>query len=160
MRVILQANIDPDGGLVNGSQGAIVGFVDFDADRLPRLGGDNARYAERQIRNYAEGNHRQPWPVVQFDNGRTKIIYADCACNEIGAVGEHGKDGIPSLISRTQIPLVAGYAITVHKSQGMTLDKVIVNLKDVFEASQIYVARKFYRINKSAELPADPLCSQ
>ncbi|KAJ5064036.1 hypothetical protein J3E74DRAFT_309206, partial [Bipolaris maydis] len=46
----------------------------------------------------------------------------------------------PSLLSRTQIPLIAGYAITVHKSQGMTLDRVIVNLRDAFEPSQIYVA--------------------
>lgn len=35
---------------------------------------------------------------------------------------------------------MAGYAITVHKAQGMTMDKVKVNLQKAFEPSQVYVA--------------------
>jgi ATP-dependent DNA helicase PIF1 len=35
MRVVLQHNVDPEGGLLNGSQGEIIGFEDYDENRLP-----------------------------------------------------------------------------------------------------------------------------
>lgn len=154
MRVVLQANLDPNGGLVNGSQGVITDFEPFDDKRLPRklemsrteaamststapsTRGAHARYFEEQIKIYSKHNKRQSWPIVQFDNGVTKTIFADCTASELGNEEPY------SLLSRTQIPLMAGYAITVHKSQGMTLDRVIVDLSRAFEPSQIYVARK------------------
>ena len=45
-----------------------------------------------------------------------------------------------SLISRTQIPLLAAWAMTIHKSQRMTLSRVIVDLSNTFEKAQAYVA--------------------
>lgn len=173
MRVVLQSNLDPPAGLVNGSQGTITGFEGYDPAKLPRkpegrdpaqsatapvLRGTHAKYAEQQIKNFGDANKKQPWPIVRFDNGTERTIYADCTANELGNEEPY------SLLSRTQIPLMAGYAITVHKSQvrcdasfvgrpgghaltdllpqGMTLDRVIVDLGRAFEPSQIYVARK------------------
>jgi ATP-dependent DNA helicase PIF1 len=125
MRIVLQANLEPAAGLVNGSQGFITDFEPFDDKKLPRkpenrdagasgmavTRGAYAKYFEDQIKVFGKENKRQPWPIVKFDNGLTRTIFADCTASELGNEEPY------SLLSRTQIPLMAGYAITVHKSQ-------------------------------------------
>jgi hypothetical protein len=81
------------------------------ADSSPTIVGSHAQHREDQIQAFAKANKSCSWPVVRFDNGQTRTIYADCTVSELGNEEPH------SLLSRTQIPLMAGYAITVHKSQ-------------------------------------------
>jgi len=45
-----------------------------------------------------------------------------------------------AIVTLSQYPLKLAYAITIHKSQGMSLDSLICNLDFLFAPSQLYVA--------------------
>lgn len=151
MVVVLLVNLDQENGLVNGSQGVVMGFEPAEDSSMPRaattdekefahksggmiLTGEHADIRAANISKFMEQAAVKVWPRVLFQNRVTRVIYADCRVTELGDVAPY------SLISRTQIPLVAGWAMTVHKSQGMTLNRVVVNLSRSFEEGQMYVA--------------------
>jgi ATP-dependent DNA helicase PIF1 len=50
-----------------------------------------------------------------------------------------GFDGRPKAKFK-QIPLLPAYALTIHKSQGMTLDSAVIDCKNIFACGQLYVA--------------------
>lgn len=70
-------------------------------------------------------------PVVQFINGVRKTIP-----HHVWDIDE----GNGTLIKIIQIPLRVAYATTIHKSQGSSLDYVEIDLKDIFDYGQAYVA--------------------
>ncbi len=45
-----------------------------------------------------------------------------------------------SLATISQYPVKLAYAITIHKSQGMSIDKLVCNINNIFTPSQFYVA--------------------
>jgi ATP-dependent DNA helicase PIF1 len=147
-QVILLVNLDLPSGLINGSQGVIVGWEDINEATLPLasdkdktgtsmrqlLFGDHAHIKEDSIKQFVKVAPIKVWPIVKFDNGIKRAIMADCA------VGELGDSSPYSVICRTQIPLLPAWAMSIHKSQGMTLSKVTVDLSRNFEEGQVYVA--------------------
>ena len=43
------------------------------------------------------------------------------------------------LASFSQIPVIPAYGLTIHKSQGMTLDSIVIDCKNIFTYGQLYV---------------------
>ena len=62
-------------------------------------------------------------------------------CLELNAYAdENAKVAKQVLASFVQYPLRLAYAITIHKSQGMSLDDYICDVNDIFASGQLYVA--------------------
>jgi len=124
MRVFLCQNLQTKETLLKESRGTIIGFQEREPglESLQKAGGtgddhsppvpcqSSHKLAQKQA--FATMNAHKPWPVVKFDHGQTKPIYADCAVVERGV--DEPDDGIHC---RTQIPLIAGYAYTTHQVQ-------------------------------------------
>ena len=55
-------------------------------------------------------------------------------------VKEDGTVETMSLATLSQFPLKLAYAVTIHKSQGMSIDNLVCNVDNIFAPSQFYVA--------------------
>lgn len=60
---------------------------------------------------------------------------------------------------RTTFPLTLAYAMTVHKSQGATMDFVLVDISDAFSSGLLYVALSRVRTRQHLRLLHRPLAS-
>ena len=158
MPVVLLVNLSLADGLCNGSQGVVCGFEEYDPTKftgyIPIRDGNTEQSViqsdeiNRFIRD--PGVSHKVWPIVRFHNGETRTIYANCSDIMQGDVKPY------SLLVRTQIPLAPAWAMTIHKSQGLTLDRAIVDLSNAFESGQVYVALSRVRELQGLKIEGDP----
>lgn len=89
------------------------------------------KYANGSLGTVVDFEPHTDYPIVEFYNGKTVIMTPDTW--EL-------RDGDKKRASISQIPLRLAWAITVHKSQGMTLDAARIDLRKAFVEGMGYVA--------------------
>lgn len=147
-QVMLIKNLDET--LVNGSLGTVVKFMnettfeltggvdgygsDVDADATVRKR-IKAFGRELEGSSTTSGDNRE-YPLVRFHavDGTERALLM---------IPEDWKVELPTgevQASRRQIPLILAWALSIHKAQGQTLERVKVDLGKIFEKGQAYVA--------------------
>ncbi|WP_201548900.1 AAA family ATPase [Psychrobacter sp. Pi2-1] len=141
-------------GVSNGTMGELVGFaavkiddkdsndalieddssddVDEDAASEKTTKGKKSAAKKDKEKPKSKKPTTQKMPVVRLNSGREVIAEPEewIIEDETGDV----------LASYLQVPLCLAWAITIHKSQGMTLDAAEIDLSRTFELGQGYVA--------------------
>ncbi|THH11770.1 hypothetical protein EW145_g431 [Phellinidium pouzarii] len=144
-QVMLIKNLS-QGSLANGSQGQVIEFktvaqARLDKDEIAaadvpqssnnsRSKGSTGDVDAKSMDKITDG--ARVWPLVRFISGRVLL----CVPLEFSIENFRGW----MEVKRDQVPLILAWALSVHKSQGQTLDRVKVNLARTFEKGQAYVA--------------------
>lgn len=150
-QVMLLQNLDLKKGLVNGSRGVVESFKlvpvvksiingeeeligPNDMDKFPGFGSlEELKFGQRtdfggkiwKITKF------ERYPFVRFVNNVSQIIVPEKFERTLYRQGS---------CIRKQIPLKLAWAITIHKSQGATIDFVVCDLAGCFTSGQAYVA--------------------
>lgn len=124
MPVMICQNFDVEGGVVNGCVGTLV----------------KIRYKENTA-----GERQAISCVVRSDNVE-KDIHPDLESDEVVALRDeiqlqftHPHSGQVSRFYRKQVPILPAFSITAHKSQGQTLERVIIDLNKCSGTESAYV---------------------
>jgi len=101
-------------GLVNGSRGIVTGFT------------------------------KSGFPLVEFINGKTIVIKPETWEINLGSFEKtikifNKKETYKRVLTIMQLPIKLAFALSIHKSQGMTIDCVRTNIgNSIFSTGQIY----------------------
>ena len=128
------------GGVVVGSLGHVQHFEHVsDADAMTSTtSADMRRNKSRQavLEDWKAVNPSMMWPRVKF-----RTVANSVHSVVVKPVTITIEDNVGCLIcSRVQAPLLLGYALTIHRAQGMTLKKVMLDVTELFAQGQLYTA--------------------
>ena len=121
-----------------GSIGVVHGFVDPDEymsaePRDPFEFGYNVDPVQAaHDRDCVQPQHI--WPEVMFQGTDGKSLLLVVRPRQVDVEDNTGH----VLCSRTQIPLILAYALTVHRAQGLTLGSVVMDVSNLFAHGQLY----------------------
>lgn len=84
------------------------------------------------VKDINNENEDEPFVIIEFTNGVTVDLKMETR--------EITNDDDEVIASRYQFPLKLAWCMTVHKSQGQTIELLDVDLKNTFTYAQVYVA--------------------
>jgi len=149
-QVMLLQNLDIKSGLVNGSRGVVETFKlcpvikaiingeeqligPNDMDKFPGMRFEDLKFNQKT--DFDSKVWRicrfDRYPLVRFVNNISRIIVPETFERVLYRQGK---------CVRIQIPLRLAWALTIHKSQGASLDFVMCDLQGCFTSGQAYVA--------------------
>jgi hypothetical protein len=89
------------------------------------------------------GRSDTQWPLVRFTNGCERFCGPEnFTVNDAFGNIEASRTQVRERIAATgitdfgKVPLILAWALSVHKSQGQTLERVRVDLRNIFEKGQ------------------------
>lgn len=106
-------------GVFNGTVGVVTGFED---------GGGSVGLPDARFRIV---------PVVLFSTVNRGMVSCVVAAESMKLESVH-RDG--PFAERVQVPLVLAWAVTIHRVQGLSLDRAVLDLARCFTAGMVYVA--------------------
>ena len=121
---IMMTTNDPQKRWANGTMG-IVERID--------------RQIIKSASNGAETERKGPW-VITVRIGDDSFEVTKASFVEEEAVMRNGGIEYDPVVEVKQYPIVLAWAMTIHKSQGLTYDKVMCSLEGCFSPGQAYVA--------------------
>lgn len=115
-----------------------------------------ARFSEEERHAYlawADGSYRERGTVVLAIGMPVMCVHNDhnrgivngsrgiiTQCHKDGVVVRFDEQELLVKVTKRGIPIVPAYAITIHKSQGMTFDRMNLVIDKVFEPGQLFVS--------------------
>ena len=114
--------------------GARVMFIKNDRD-------EEKRYYNGKLGTLTVCDDSQESVTVLSDEGETILVLKEQWTNENVRIDSKSKELIKEIVgSYEQLPLRLAWAITIHKSQGLTFDHLEIDAQAAFAHGQVYVA--------------------
>ena len=128
-RVMLVRNLDVADGLMNGALGTVSFCLAEDSQlKVVYVKFDNKNVGRNLLQQTKDG-YAKSYSVIPVKRLNIEVPFSRSS----------GK----LIVTRRQFPLILAWAITIHKSQSLTLENVVVDFKSarrVLQCGQIYVA--------------------